>query len=71
MRNAGRFTTADVVAAERVILAAAVGSRDGQGAAHVTPQAAALARSAVEAGQGERDKLGEVTRPASVGRARG
>ena len=52
MRNAERFTTADVVAAERVILAAAVGSRDGQGAAHVTPQIAALARSAVEAGQG-------------------
>jgi len=52
MANAARFTTADVVAAERVILTAAAGSRPGQGAAHVTAETAALARSAVEAGQG-------------------
>jgi len=52
MRNAQRFTTADVVAAEDVILTAAAASADGQGAARVSPQTAALARSAVEAGQG-------------------
>jgi len=52
MANAARFTTADVVAAERVILTAAAGSRPGQGAAHVTAGTAALARQAVEAGQG-------------------
>jgi len=52
MANAARFTTADVVAAERAILTAAAGSRPGQGAAHVTAGTAALARQAVEAGQG-------------------
>ncbi len=52
MANAARFTTADVVAAERVILTAAAGARPGQGAAHVTAGMAALARQAVEAGQG-------------------
>jgi len=52
MANAARFTTADVVAAERVILTAAEGSRPGQGAAHVTGGTAVLARQAVEAGQG-------------------
>ena len=52
MANAARFTTADVVAAERVILTAAAGSRPGQGTAHVTAGTAALARQAVEAGQG-------------------
>ena len=52
MANAARFTTADVVAAERVILTAAAESRPGQGAAHVTAGTAALARQAVEAGQG-------------------
>ncbi len=52
MANAARFTTADVLAAERVILTAAAASQPGQGGAHVSAQAAALARSAVEAGQG-------------------
>jgi len=52
MANAARFTTADVLAAERVILTATAASQPGQGAAHVSAQAAALARSAVEAGQG-------------------
>jgi len=52
MANATRFTTADVIAAERVILTAAAGSRPGQGGPHVTAGTAALARSAVEAGQG-------------------
>jgi len=52
MANAARFTTADVLAAERVILTAAAASRPGQGAAHVTAGTAALARQAVEAGQG-------------------
>jgi len=52
MANAARFTTADVLAAERVILIAAAGSRPGQGAAHVTGGTAVLARQAVEAGQG-------------------
>jgi len=52
MRNAERYTTADVVAAEEVILTAAAASREGQGAAHVSPEAAALARAAVEVGQG-------------------
>lgn len=52
MRNAQRFTTTDVVSAEDVILNAAAASAEGQGAARVTPQTAALARAAVEAGQG-------------------
>jgi len=52
MANAARFTTADVVAAERVILTAAAGSRPGQGGPRVTTSTAALARQAVEAGQG-------------------
>jgi len=52
MANAARFTTADVLAAERVILTAAAASQPGQGGAHVSAQAAALARQAVEAGQG-------------------
>jgi len=52
MANATRFTTADVVAAERVILTAAAGSRPGQGGPRVMTSTAALARQAVEAGQG-------------------
>lgn len=52
MANADRWTTADVVAAEKVILTAAKTSADGQGMASVSAQTAALARSAVEAGQG-------------------
>lgn len=52
MTNAQRFTTADVVAAEHVILTAAAASAQGQGAARVRPETAALARSAAEAGQG-------------------
>jgi len=52
MANAARFTTADVVAAERVILTAAAGSRPGQGGPRVMTSTAALARQAVEAGQG-------------------
>lgn len=52
MANAGRFTTADVVAAEKVILTAAKTSADGQGLASVSAETAALARSTVEAGQG-------------------
>ncbi len=52
MANAARFTTADVLAAERVILTAAAASQPGQGGAHVSAQAAELARQAVEAGQG-------------------
>ncbi len=52
MTNASRFTTADVVEAERVILVAAAASREGQGAASVSPQTATLARGAVEVGQG-------------------
>jgi len=52
MANAARFTTADVLAAERVILTAAAASGPGQGAAHVTGRTAVLARQAVEAGQG-------------------
>jgi len=52
MANAARFTTADVVAAERVILSAAAGSRPGQGGPRVMTSTAALARQAVEAGQG-------------------
>ncbi len=51
MANAARFTTADVVAAERVILTAAAGSRPGQGGPRVMTSTAALARQAVEAGQ--------------------
>jgi len=52
MANAARFTTADVVAAERVILTAAAASRPGQGGPRVMTSTAALARTAVEAGQG-------------------
>jgi len=52
MANAARFTTADVVAAERVILTAAAGSRPGRGGPRVMTSTAALARQAVEAGQG-------------------
>lgn len=52
MANAARFTTADVVEAESVILAAAAASRDGQGAVRVSVQTATLARGAVEVGQG-------------------
>ena len=52
MANAERFTTADVVAAEKVILSAAKTSHDGQGHACVSASTAALARSTVEAGQG-------------------
>jgi len=52
MANAARFTTADVVAAERVILSAAAGSGPGQGGPRVMTSTAALARQAVEAGQG-------------------
>ena len=52
MRNAVRYTTADVVAAERVILQAAAASRLGDGAAHVDGRTAALAQSVIEAGQG-------------------
>ncbi len=52
MRNAERFTTADVVAAEDVILTAATASAEGQGAARVSPRTAALARAAVQAGLG-------------------
>ncbi len=52
MANAARFTTADVVAAERVILTAAAGSGPGQGGPRVMTSTAALARQAVEAGQG-------------------
>jgi len=52
MANAARFTTADVVAAERAILTAAAASRPGQGGPRVMTSTAALARQAVEAGQG-------------------
>ena len=52
MANAARFTTADVIAAERVILTAAEASRPGQGGPRVMTSTAALARQAVEAGQG-------------------
>ncbi len=52
MANAARFTTADVIAAERVILSAAEASRPGQGGPRVMTSTAALARQAVEAGQG-------------------
>jgi len=52
MANAARFTTADVVAAERVILTAAAGSGPGQGGPRVMTSTAELARQAVEAGQG-------------------
>jgi len=52
MANAARFSTADVLAAERVILTTAAASGPGQGAAHVTGRTAVLARQAVEAGQG-------------------
>jgi len=52
MANAARFTTADVVAAERVILTAAAGSRPGQGGPRVMTSTATLARQAAEAGQG-------------------
>jgi conjugative relaxase-like TrwC/TraI family protein len=52
MANAARFTTTDVVAAERVILTAAAGSGPGQGGPRVMTSTAALARQAVEAGQG-------------------
>jgi len=52
MANAARFTTADVVAAERAILTAAAGSGPGQGGPRVMTSTAALARQAVEAGQG-------------------
>lgn len=52
MANAERWTTVDVVEAERVILAAAAGSRAGQGAAAVEEQRAVLARSVAEATQG-------------------
>ncbi len=52
MANAARFTTADVIAAERVILTAAAGSGPGQGWPRVMTSTAALARQAVEAGQG-------------------
>ncbi|NNH21714.1 MobF family relaxase [Pseudokineococcus marinus] len=52
MANARRFTTRDVVAAERVVLEAAQASAPGQGAAHVAPTTAVLARSTVEATQG-------------------
>jgi len=52
MANAARFTTADVVAAERVILTAADASRPGQGGPRVMTSTATLARQAVEAGQG-------------------
>lgn len=52
MANADRWTTADVVAAEKVILGAARTSHEGQGMASVSAQTAALARSTVEAGQG-------------------
>ena len=52
MANADRFTTADVVAAEKTILSAAKTSAEGQGHACVSASTAALARSTVEAGQG-------------------
>jgi len=52
MANAARFTTVDVIAAERVILTAAAASRPGQGGPRVMTTTAALARQAVEAGQG-------------------
>jgi conjugative relaxase-like TrwC/TraI family protein len=52
MANAARFTTADVLAAERVILTAAAGFGPGQGGPRVMTSTAALARQAVEAGQG-------------------
>lgn len=51
MNNADRWTTADVVAAERVILTAAGDSRAGQGAAAVPVATAELARATVEAVQ--------------------
>lgn len=52
MANAARFTTRDVVAAERVVLEAAQASGPGQGAAHVAPTTAVMARSTAEAAQG-------------------
>ncbi len=56
MANAARFTTADVIAAEWVVLtaaaAAAAGSGPGQGGPRVMTSTAELARQAVEAGQG-------------------
>ena len=52
MANGARYTTGDVVNAEKVILDAAVTAREGQGAVHVSPRTAAMARSVVEAGQG-------------------
>jgi len=52
MANGDRYTTRDVVNAEKVILTAAVSAREGQGAVQVSPRTAAMARSVVEAGQG-------------------
>jgi conjugative relaxase-like TrwC/TraI family protein len=52
MQNATRYTTADVVAAERVILEAAAAARPGDGAAHVDGRTAALAQSVIETSQG-------------------
>ena len=52
MQNAVRYTTADVVAAERIILQAAAASRPGDGAAHVDERTAALAQSVIETSQG-------------------
>ncbi len=52
MANGARYTTTDVVNAEKVILTAAVSAREGHGAVHVSARTAAMARSVVEAGQG-------------------
>jgi conjugative relaxase-like TrwC/TraI family protein len=52
MSNATRYTTADVVLAEQIILQAAEETGPGQGAAHVQPETVALARSTVEVVQG-------------------
>jgi ATP-dependent exoDNAse (exonuclease V) alpha subunit len=52
MRDAERYTTADVVAAERVILDAAAASSPDQKVARVTPAQAKLAAEVVEAGRG-------------------
>ena len=52
MSNGARYTTADVIDAENVILTTAAAAGPGQGAVRVSPSTAAMARSVVEAGQG-------------------
>lgn len=72
MANGTRYTTADVIAAEQVILATAATSVPGQRAARVEAEVAELAIAAVQAGQGyelSAEQAAAVTRLVTVGRA--